>query len=51
MQIAANPSVDDVLMSSFEPMLAGGRIGLIGGALGTAAWLALKLLRRLKVGR
>jgi hypothetical protein len=32
-------------------MLAGGRIGLIGGAISAAAYLGLKLLRRFKVGR
>jgi hypothetical protein len=43
--------VDDVLAESFEPMLAGGKIGLLGGGLSTVAWLALKLLRGRKAGR
>jgi len=50
-QSTRSPTVDDVLMSSFEPMLAGGKIGLLGGAASTLGWLALKLLRGRKAGR
>jgi hypothetical protein len=38
--------VDDVLLTSLEPALNGGRIGLLGGALSGLAALGIHLFRR-----
>jgi hypothetical protein len=43
---ASSNVVDDVLMQSFEPLLAGGRIGLLASGVAALAMLGLKLLRR-----
>jgi hypothetical protein len=40
--------VDTVLMQTFEPLVDGGRIGLLGGGVSLLAALGLKLLRRRK---
>jgi hypothetical protein len=45
------PSVDDMLMHTLEPMFVGGRIGLAGAAISIAAWVVNKLLRGQKTRR
>jgi hypothetical protein len=45
------PSVDDMLMQTLEPLFVGGRIGLAGAAISIAAWVVNKPLRGQKTRR
>ena len=46
--VQSSSLVDTVLMQTFEPMVDGGRIGLLGGGVSLLAALGMKLLRRRK---